>query len=99
MSNRWLTFIIGFGWVNVALCIAVALAGLGGPSDWLPLQGQGLWFTLVLQLAVSGALIFAAAEKRAGNLLGIKTFPATLVAYGLFLLMASRWLSDAGLIS
>lgn len=93
MSNRWLTYIILFGWLNVGLCVALSLVSLGMPVSWQAQAGQGLWFTLLLQLVVSAALIFSAREKRAGKLLGMKTFPATLVAYGLFLLMALRWLT------
>ena len=92
MKTSPLIGVIWFGWINLA---TVALAGLLliWQPHWVPFQGRGLLFTLLLQTIVSMALIFAATQKRAGNLLGTKTFPATVVAYGLFALMAMRWLS------
>ncbi|UTA48614.1 hypothetical protein L1F30_03495 [Simiduia sp. 21SJ11W-1] len=83
-----------FGWCNIAMALCLAALWLVAPQ-WLPHEGRGIGFTLALQGVVSSALIFASQQRRAGTLLGTKTFPATLVAYGLFLLMAWRWLNQA----
>jgi hypothetical protein len=94
VSSAALRGIIWFGWANLALICGMVLI-LGWMPDWLPYRGEGLTFTLILQLAVSLGLIFTTRQKRAGSLLGSKTFPAAIVAYGLFLLMAQRWLSGS----
>lgn len=84
-------FTQGFGWLNLAFALALALIAAVYPQ-WLPIS-QGLLFTLCLQLVVSLGLIFAANQLHAGTDLGRKAFPAVWVAYGLFCLMALRWLN------
>ncbi|AFV00243.1 hypothetical protein [Simiduia agarivorans] len=80
--------LLGFGALNIALALALALAavfGLFSPP------ASGLWFYLILQMVLGAALAFCGRQIRAGKDLGHKAFPAVCVAYGLFLLMVWRW--------
>lgn len=81
-----------FGWMNIAFICVIASIALFTPQD-LPDSGTGLWFTLALQGVVSLGLIYAGKQRSAGTDLGYKTYPAVLVAYALFVIMALRWIS------
>ena len=89
-SAQW---IAGFGWLNIIIAVVVSSLVLVAPN-WLGTMKPGLFFTLALQLVVSAGLVFVGQQLKAGTDLGHKVYPASLVAYGLFLLMAIRWLAS-----
>ncbi|MBB3167279.1 hypothetical protein [Simiduia aestuariiviva] len=93
MNDNRLFLILYFGWLNLAVAASAACLWIWQPH-WLPYNGHGMGFTLILQGVVAAAMIFAVKQRQAGTLLGSKAFPATMVAYGLFLLMALRWLAQ-----
>ncbi|WP_390591843.1 hypothetical protein [Simiduia litorea] len=89
-SARWIT---GFGWLNIIIAATATGLTLVAPI-WLGTVKPGVFFTLALQLVVSAGLVFVGQQLKAGTDLGHKVYPASLVAYGLFLLMAARWLAS-----
>ncbi|MDN3637236.1 hypothetical protein QWY82_00320 [Simiduia curdlanivorans] len=82
-----------FGWLNIAVVALVIVLAIVAPS-YINASQPGIVFTLALQLVVSAGLVFVGQQLRAGTDLGHKVYPAALVAYGLFLLMAARWLAN-----
>jgi len=79
-----------FGWLNILIAALGFTLALAAPGY---VDAPGLVFTLTLQLVVSASLVFVGQQLKAGTDLGHKVYPASLVAYGLFLLMAARWLT------
>jgi hypothetical protein len=80
-----------FGWMNAVpgLLTLLVLPFITLPGS----QPRGSWAgMLILHLVVSAALVFASRQKQSGADIGHKAYPACLVAYGLFILMAYRWL-------
>lgn len=82
-----------FGWLNIAIAALAIIVGTVAPT-YVNASKPGLVFTLALQLTVSAGLVFVGQQLKAGTDLGHKVYPASLVAYGLFLLMAARWLTS-----
>lgn len=82
-----------FAWLNLLWVLVAGLIAWLAPAG-LPelLRRDDLAFTLLLQAAVSAAILFTGHQLRAGTDLGHKALPAVLVAYGLWLLMALRGL-------
>ena len=82
-----------FGWLNIIFATTLCITALFAPA-WIDNSKPGLFFTLGLQALVSVVLIVTGQQLKAGTDIGHKAYPASLVAYGLFILMAARWLAS-----
>ncbi len=85
MKIRLLSF-----FATLSLAVA-ALALLSTPLQLTP-QPEGYLFMVLLLALVSGGIQVSCQLAKKNDPLAERALPASLVAYGLFILIASRWL-------
>ena len=80
-----------FGWFN---CIAafVCLVGIMmfGTKEGHSIESVSM--VLLLQAVIGASIVYSSQQKLEGTDIGDKAYPATLMAYVLFILFAYRWL-------
>lgn len=80
-----------FGWTNLPIVFGLLTGRAMPPELTATVPYTSVVMIALLELLVSAGLIYASRQKQAGSPIGHKVYPATLVAYGLWLLMAVRW--------
>jgi len=83
-----------FGWLNL---VSVLLLFMAMPFiDSPPFHEKGsLLSVLVIQFAVSAAIVYASRQKQQGTDIGEKAYPASLASYVLFILIVYQWTVDS----
>jgi hypothetical protein len=79
------------GWANLPVIAAIVTGLLGAP---LGMPYSSAVSMALLQLLVSAALIYTSRQKQLGTDIGHKSYPATLVAYVLWVLMVLHWFGN-----